>query len=80
MRVRDVIAAAVGIMMTADEDWTDDDCAAAIVAAIDAAGFAVMPKEPTEAMMSALNGYAQCAGYVEEGYRAMIAAAKEAGV
>jgi hypothetical protein len=42
-------------------------------------GFAVVPVEPTEKMIAALQSYAQCAGYVEEGYRAMIAAAKETG-
>ena len=50
---------------------------AAILAALDAAGLAVVPKEPTRQMIDALNGYAQCAGYIEEGYRAMVAAAKE---
>jgi hypothetical protein len=49
----------------------------AILAALDAAGLVVVPKEPTRKMIDALNGYAQCVGYIEEGYRAMIAAAKE---
>ena len=48
-----------------------------ILAALDSAGLAVVPKEPTRKMIDALNGYAQCIGYVEEGYRAMLAAAKE---
>lgn len=34
----------------------------------------LLPREPTGAMIDALNSYAQCAGYIEEGYRAMIAA------
>jgi hypothetical protein len=52
--------------------WADHD-----LARLDAAGLAVVPKEPTRQMIDALNGYAQCAGYIEEGYRAMVAAAKE---
>ena len=52
--------------------WADHD-----LARLDAAGLAVVPKEPTRKMIDALNGYAQCVGYIEDGYRAMIAAAKE---
>ena len=32
-----------------------------------------VPVEPTEEMMDALNSYAQCEGYIELGYKAMIA-------
>ena len=45
------------------------------IASIRASGYVVVPREPTEAMISALQSYAQCAGYIEEGYRAMIAEA-----
>jgi len=34
-------------------------------------------REPTEAMMSKFNGYAQCEGFVEEGWSAMIDEALE---
>lgn len=52
--------------------WGADD----ILAAIAAAGFAVVPEEPTETMIAALQSYATCSGHVEEGYRAMIASAQ----
>jgi len=35
-----------------------------------------VPVEPTEEMMNALNSYAQCEGYIELGYKAMIAGRK----
>ena len=35
----------------------------------------IVPKKPTEAMLKALNSYAQCAGYIEEGYAEMLKAA-----
>lgn len=47
---------------------------AELLAALDAAGFVVVPKVATEAMITALNSYALCAGYVDEGYVAMLAA------
>ena len=40
-------------------------------------GWMLVPKEPTREMLDALNQYALCAGYVPEGYRAMLAAVKE---
>jgi hypothetical protein len=52
--------------------------AAADLAALEAAGLAVVPVEPTEAMLDALQSYAVCAGYIEEGYAAMIASAQGA--
>jgi hypothetical protein len=52
--------------------------AAADLAALEAAGLAVVPVEPTEAMIDALQSYAVCSGYVPEGYAAMIAAAQGA--
>jgi hypothetical protein len=35
----------------------------------------MVPKEPTEEMITALNSWAQCEGYIEKGYAAMLAAA-----
>jgi len=43
------------------------------LAALDAAGLAVVPKEPTRQMIDALRGYAQRAGYAPKTYRAMVA-------
>lgn len=37
--------------------------------------FCVVPKEPTEEMLEAFNAMAQCEGFIEEGYKAMISAA-----
>ncbi len=76
MNPAEVIARALQDELGADAEF-DQQITAAILAALDAAGLAVMPKEPTRKMIDALNGYAQCVGYVEEGYRAMLAAAKE---
>lgn len=42
----------------------------ALAAALD--GYALVPVEPTEAMLRAFNEYALCTGYVPEGYRAML--------
>lgn len=52
--------------------------AAAVLADLDAAGLCIVLREPTEGMIRALNSYAQCEGYIEEGYRAMLAAAGDA--
>lgn len=49
--------------------------ALAVFAAIEASGYAVVPKEATEEMIKALNEYAECAGYIPDGYVAMLAAA-----
>ena len=38
-------------------------------------GYVVVPAKPTDAMVSALQSYATCSGFIEEGYAAMIAAA-----
>lgn len=35
----------------------------------------LVPCDPTDAMIRALNGYAQCEGFIEEGYDAMLKAA-----
>ena len=51
------------------------DIALAVIAAIESAALCIVPREPTEGMIRALNSYAMCAGFIEEGYRAMIAAA-----
>lgn len=51
--------------------------ARAALAAIEASGYAVVPVEPTEAMLKALNEYAMCAGYIPEGYTAMLSARPE---
>jgi hypothetical protein len=81
MSPAEVIARAMVAGYTRDErrevGGRDVEVAAAILAALDSAGLAVVPVEPTRKMIDALNGYAQCAGYIEEGYRAMVAAAKE---
>lgn len=45
------------------------------LAAIEAQGFRVVPVEPTPEMIKALNEYAVCAGYIPEGYAAMLSAA-----
>jgi hypothetical protein len=86
MSPAEVIARAMLDLVVPGASWGDQwkfvhrklmDDAAAILAALDAAGLAVVPKEPTRKMIDALNGYAQCVGYIEDGYRAMVAAAKE---
>jgi hypothetical protein len=81
MSPAEVIARAMVAGYTRDErrevGGRDVEVADAILAALDAAGLAVVPKEPTRKMIDALNGYAQCVGYIEDGYRAMLAAAKE---
>ena len=41
---------------------------------VPSSGWQVVPITPTEAMKDALNGYAQCIGYIDEGYKAMLAA------
>ena len=82
MSARDVIAARltrhVGHGITKDA-WKKAD---AILAAFSAAGYAVVPREPTEAMIAAAPGRDQQA--TEESmyhgiYRAMLAAAEETG-
>ncbi len=86
MSPAEVIAHAMLGLMSPRASWDNQwksvqrtltDDADAILAALDAAGLAVVPKEPTRQMIDALNGYAQCVGYIEDGYRAMVAAAKE---
>jgi len=49
------------------------DRARKYLAALNAAGLAVVPVEPTRQMIHALRGYAQCAGYTPKTYRAMVA-------
>lgn len=54
--------------------WTS---AAAALSALDAAGFAVVPKEPTEAMLEAgANKYDGDMNKQERAYRAMLSAAQ----
>ncbi len=79
MSPAEVIARAASRACCGDCPRADYDRVARLaLAALDAAGLAVVPKEPTRKMIDALNGYAQCDdGYVEYGYRAMLAAAKE---
>ena len=78
MSPAEVIARAASRACCGDCPRADYDRVARLaLAALDAAGLAVVPVEPTRKMIDALNGYAQCIGYVEEGYRAMLAAAKE---
>jgi hypothetical protein len=52
--------------------------ARAAIAALDAAGFAIVPKEPTEAMVIAGNGTLETV-QADDVYRAMLAAAKGEG-
>ncbi|HRI99358.1 MAG TPA: hypothetical protein PKV67_01170 [Hyphomonas sp.] len=60
-----------------------DEYATAILAALDAAGYVVVPREPTEAMQEAARAapLARGIGYVGIGgiYRAMIAAQEKQG-
>ena len=37
----------------------------------------VLPVAPSDAMLTALNGYAQCEGFIPEGYAAMLTASAE---
>jgi hypothetical protein len=86
MSAREAIARAVICdWQTADEEYRDYvlDRAAAILAALDAAGVAVVPKEPTQSMINAAVEYTSYAAdrvYPEDCvniYHAMLAAAKE---
>jgi hypothetical protein len=58
------------------EDWRDE--ARAAIAALDAHGFVIVPKEPTEAMVIAGNGTLETV-QADDVYLAMLAAAKGEG-
>jgi hypothetical protein len=82
MSPAEVIAHAMLGLMSPRASWDNQwksvqrtltDDAGVILAALDAAGLAVVPKEPTRQMIDALRGYAQCAGYTPKTYRAMVA-------
>jgi hypothetical protein len=49
--------------------------AAQVESATAAPDMVLVPREITQSMKDALNSYAICAGYIEEGYRAMLSAA-----
>jgi hypothetical protein len=72
MSPAEVIARALQDELGADAEF-DQQITAAILAALNAAGLAVVPVEPTRQMIHALRGYAQCAGYAPKTYRAMVA-------
>jgi hypothetical protein len=76
---RQVIARAIDEWLHNGKPGGIVDQADAILAALAAAGFAVVPRKPTERMKAALNGWAVCAGYIEEGWAAACDAAAEAG-
>jgi hypothetical protein len=75
--LREAIARAIGYPDATNPDW---DIADAVLAAIEAAGWQCVPKEPTREMMKELVGPA---GYTSiplaDAYRAMLAAAPKPG-
>lgn len=68
----DPIEAILGTYLTSDYGIIRDD-ALAIVAGLDAAGWAVVPKEPTDAAVAATG---LVPGIVKASYRAMIEAGR----
>ncbi len=77
MTARDIIAKAIsGAPFPSARSLSKAD---QVISDFDAAGIAVVPKEPTEAMLSAFNRHCDENGgcMVKTGYRVMIDAAKE---